>query len=106
LHDIIAPNQRASAMAIYFMSMYLLGASFGPVLTGKLSDVLAHRAAAAAGAQGVTEAFRAVGLQQAMLVIPALSFALAFVLYMGSRTITADMDRRAAAAQPALAATD
>lgn len=106
LHDIIAPNQRASAMAIYFMAMYLLGASFGPLLTGKLSDVLAHRAAAAAGAAGMTEAFRAVGLQQAMLVIPALSLALAFVLYMGSRTIPADMERRAAASQPALAATD
>lgn len=106
LHDIVAPNQRASAMAIYFMAMYLLGASFGPILTGKLSDFLAHRAAALAGSQAVTEAFRAVGLQQAMLVIPVLSFALAFVLYMGSRTIAADMDRRSVAAQPALAATD
>lgn len=106
IQDFIAPNQRASTMAIYFMAMYLLGASFGPYLTGRLSDFLAHRAAAATGAQGLTEAFRAIGLQQAMLVIPALSFALAFVLYMGSRTISADMDRRALAAQPALAATD
>ena len=35
--------------------------------TGKLSDVLAHRAAALAGSPSVTEAFRAIGLQQAML---------------------------------------
>ena len=106
LQDIVAPNQRASAMAIYFMAMYLLGASFGPILTGKLSDFLAHRAAALAGSEAVTEALRAVGLQQAMLVIPVLSFALAFVLYMGSRTIAADMERRSVAAQPALAASD
>lgn len=106
LQDIVAPNQRASAMAIYFMAMYLLGASFGPLLTGKLSDFLAHRAAALAGSQAVTEAFRALGLQQAMLVIPVLSFALALVLYMGSRTIAADMERRSVAAQPALAASD
>jgi MFS family permease len=94
LHDIVAPNQRASAMAIYFLAMYLCGASFGPLLTGKLSDVLAHRAAALAGSATVTEAFRATGLQQAMLIIPALCVALAFVLYMGSRSIVTDIERR------------
>ncbi len=96
IQDIIAPNQRASAMAIYFMAMYLCGASFGPLLTGKLSDILAHRAAALAGSATVTEVFRATGLQQAMLIIPVLCVALAFVLYMGSRTIMADIARREA----------
>jgi predicted MFS family arabinose efflux permease len=98
IQDIVAPNQRASAMAIYFMAMYMCGASFGPLFTGKLSDVLAHRAAALAGSPSVTETFRAVGLQQAMLVIPVLCVALAFVLYMGSRTIIADMAKREASA--------
>src|SRR5580692_11291772 len=96
IQDIVAPNQRGSAMAIYFMAMYMCGASFGPRLTGKLSDVLAHRAAAMAGSASVTEAFRAVGLQQAMLIIPVLCIALAFVLYMGSRTIIADIAKREA----------
>jgi MFS family permease len=99
IQDIIAPNHRGSAMAIYFMAMYMCGASFGPLLTGKLSDTLAHRAAALAGSPTVTETFRAVGLQRAMLIIPVLSSALAFVLYMGSRTVTADIARREAAAQ-------
>jgi hypothetical protein len=81
-------------MAIYFMAMYMCGASLGPLLTGKLSDVLAHRAAALAGSARVTETFRATGLQQAMLTIPVLCIALAFVLYMGSRTIIADTARR------------
>jgi MFS family permease len=98
IQDIVPPNQRASAMAIYFMAMYMCGASLGPLLTGKLSDVLAHRAAALAGSPSVTETFRAVGLQQAMLIIPVLCTALAFVLYMGSRTIIADMAKREAAA--------
>jgi predicted MFS family arabinose efflux permease len=98
IQDIVAPNQRGSAMAIYFMAMYMCGASFGPLLTGKLSDLLAHRAAALAGSLSVTEVFRATGLQQAMLVIPVLCTVLAFVLYMGSRTITADMARREALA--------
>ncbi|MGB8473243.1 MAG: MFS transporter [Candidatus Acidiferrum sp.] len=97
--DIVAPDQRGATMALYFLAMYMCGASFGPLLTGKLSDVLAHRAAALAGSATITEAFRAVGLQQAMLIIPVLCIGLAFVLYMGSRTIAKDMERREAAAQ-------
>jgi MFS family permease len=99
IQDIIAPNQRGSAMAIYFMAMYMCGASFGPLLTGKLSDILAHRAAALKGSPSVTETFRAIGLQQAMLIIPVLCAALALVLYLGSCTITADIARREAAAR-------
>ena len=71
--------QRGTAMAIYFMAMYLCGASFGPLLTGKLSDLMARRAADAAGALRVTEAFKAIGLQQAMFIIPILSLLLAVV---------------------------
>jgi predicted MFS family arabinose efflux permease len=105
IQDIVAPNQRGTAMAIYFMAMYLCGASFGPLLTGHLSDLLAHRAAALAGAPVVTESFRAIGLQQAMLIIPILSVALAVVLYMGSRTIASDIARRETLAlEPAVSA--
>ncbi len=103
IQDIVAPNQRGTSMAIYFMAMYLCGASFGPLLTGRLSDVLARRAAALAGSPTVTEAFRAIGLQHAMLVIPVLSTLLACVLYAASRTIVADIERREAAAVPAMA---
>jgi MFS family permease len=96
IQDIVAPAMRGSAMAIYFLAMYLCGASFGPLLTGKLSDWMARRAADAAGARRITEAFKAIGLQQAMFIIPVLSLLLAFVLYCGSRTIAADMRKRAA----------
>jgi MFS family permease len=94
IQDIVAPAQRGATMAIYFMVMYLCGASFGPLLTGYLSDRLAWRAAHAAGLLKMTEPFKAIGLQQAMLIIPALSIALAAVLWAGSRTIVRDMDRR------------
>ncbi len=101
IQDLVAPNQRGATMAIYFMAMYMCGASFGPLLTGRLSDFLAHRAAALAGSASVTEAFRATGLQQAMLIIPVLSVALAFVLYFGSRTMLADVaDREAIPVAP------
>ncbi len=94
IHDIVAPALRGTAMSVYFMAMYLCGASFGPVITGRLSDVMARRAAALAGSGIVTEAARATGLQQAMLVIPALSLILALVLFAGSRTIARDMAAR------------
>lgn len=99
IHDIVPPQQRGTAMAIYFMLMYLLGASFGPYLTGHLSDVMARRAANLAGSATITEAFKAIGLQQAMLVIPVLAVALAVVLWAASRTIAADANRQSQAAR-------
>jgi len=91
IHDIVAPAVRATTMAVYFLAMYLCGASFGPLITGRLSDYLARSAAHAAGSAVVGEAYRAIGLHQAMYAIPALSAALALALYAGSRTIAADM---------------
>ena len=98
IQDLVAPNQRGTTMAVYFLAMYLCGASFGPLLTGRLSDLLARRAATLAGSATVTETFRAVGLQQAMLEIPVLSVVLALVLYLGSRSMVTDVTRREATA--------
>lgn len=101
IQDVVSPTQRGGAMAIYFMAMYLCGASFGPLLTGKLSDMFARKAANAAGSAVITAAAKATGLQQAMLVIPVLSIGLALVLFMGSRTILRDISRRQEAAMAA-----
>ena len=84
MQDIVAPALRGAAMGVYFMAMYLCGASFGPLATGRLSD---HFARVAAGAGTVTEAARAAGLREAMYLIPALSVALAGVLWAGSRAM-------------------
>jgi MFS family permease len=98
IQDIVPPSQRGTTMALYFMLMYMCGASFGPYLTGHISDLMARRAADAGGSAVVTEAFKAIGLQQAMIVIPILSVALAIVLWAGSRTIVRDMQRQEDAA--------
>jgi MFS family permease len=98
IQDIVSPAMRGTTMAVYFMAMYLLGASFGPLLTGHVSDWRARVAADAAGSAVITEQFKAVGLQQAMLLIPVLAVGLAFVLWAGSRTIAKDMARREAEA--------
>ena len=84
MQDIVAPGLRGAAMGTYFMAMYLCGASFGPLMTGGLSD---HFARAAAGAGVMTETARALGLRQAMYLIPALSLALAAVLWCGAKAM-------------------
>jgi MFS family permease len=103
IQDIIAPSMRGTAMAVYFMAMYLCGASFGPLLTGRISDMMARRMAAAAGSATVTEAFKALGLQQAMLILPVMAVLLAVVLFIGSRTIGKDLEKRETAARRAAA---
>jgi MFS family permease len=95
IQDIVAPALRSTTMAIYFLVMYLGGASFGPYAIGKLSDRLARHAALASGSSTVTEAFKAIGLQQALFVVPVFSLGLALVLWAGSRTIARDIERQA-----------
>ena len=104
IQDIVAPALRGTSMAIYFVVMYLLGASWGTVIIGKMSDNFARHAAALAGSAKVTEVFRATGLQQAMLAIPVLSAALALVLWAGSRTIGRDIERQRVRTSGAVAA--
>ena len=98
IQDIVPPDQRGFTMSVYFMAMYLCGASFGPLLTGRLSDFMARRAMHAASAVRL-EGFRAAGLQNAMVIMPILSVALAIVLYLGSRTMNQDVERRDARMQ-------
>src|SRR5262249_35003479 len=94
IQDIVEPSLRGMAMAIYFCAMYLLGAVLGPVATGWLSDHFAPRAASADGAAVATELHKAVGLHDAMYVIPVLNVALVAVLFAASRTVTRDYLRR------------
>ena len=34
IQDIVAPDERGFTMSVYFITMYLCGASFGPLITG------------------------------------------------------------------------
>ncbi len=97
---ILQPAGSMFAAVIFFALTYAALTRFGPLLTGRLSDFLAHRAVRLAGSASVTEAFRAVGLQQAMLEIPVLSAVLALVLYFGSRSMNSDVARREAIPAP------
>lgn len=108
IQDIVAPTLRGTSMALYFLVMYLLGASWGSLVIGGLSDRLARRAALLAGVaipsadafktSIIYEPFKAIGLQQALLALPVLSVLLAAVLWAGSKTIVRDMAARQSAA--------
>jgi MFS family permease len=98
IHDIVEPALRGTAMALYFFAMYVLGASLGPVGTGWASDFFARRAATAAGVSllgstTIPEQFKAVGLHQAMYLIPVLGVALVAVLFAGSYTVRKDIEK-------------
>jgi MFS family permease len=79
IQDVVGPAMRGRAMAVYFVVTYLGGGSWGPLITGRLSDFLARRSLLAA------EASRAVGLHDAMYVIPALAILLSAVLWVAGR---------------------
>jgi hypothetical protein len=71
--------------------MYFLGAILGPVATGWVSDWGARRAAG--GAAEVTELHKAIGLHDAMYLIPVLDVALVAVLFAAARTVKGDYQR-------------
>jgi len=56
IQDVVEPRLRATAMALFFAGLYLLGGGMGPVVVGGLSDHFAHSAMYAAGAEQMTEA--------------------------------------------------
>jgi len=97
LQDVVPASLRGTAMALYFLAMYVLGAAFGPLVTGLLADRLTARAARAAGVFAETapalEPFRAAGLHAALLGVPALALGMAAILWAASRTITKDAER-------------
>jgi MFS family permease len=90
IQDITEPALRGTAMAVYFFAMYTLGGLLGPVATGWASDTFARRAAAADGYTVPTEWHTAIGLRDAMYLIPVLNAALVVVLFAASRTVKAD----------------
>jgi MFS family permease len=83
IQDIVPGQLRGTAMATYYLAMYLCGASFGPLVTGRLSDQFAH---VAANSGIALEAARAIGLHQAMYLIPVCSVMLAAVLWTAGRS--------------------
>ena len=93
IQDVVEPRLRATAVAVYFAGMYLLGGAFGPVVVGALSDALAVAAMRGAGATAMTEEFKAVGLHDAMYLIPLMLFLTSVFIYRASNRFVEDARR-------------
>ncbi|MBX3290841.1 MAG: MFS transporter [Acidobacteria bacterium] len=91
---IVEPQLRGTAMAVYFMAMYLLGGALGPYVVGAVSDHFTQKAATAAGVFETTSAalepFRGTGLQSAMYIVPVLCVALAAVMLLAWQSRSSD----------------
>ncbi len=86
LSDVVQPQLRATAVAIFFAAFYLLGGALGPVIAGALSD----RFAAASDA-ATPEAAAAIGLHDSLAVIVPIALLLTAVgLFAASRTVGRD----------------
>lgn len=101
IQDVVEPRLRATAMALFFAGLYLLGGGLGPVVVGLLSDHFAHAAMYAAGAGEMTEAFKAVGLHDAMYLIPVALGLTTLALFQAARCFGRDARRMREGQQPA-----
>lgn len=90
IQDVIEPRLRATAMALFFAGLYLLGGGLGPLAVGWLSDHYAQAAMHAAGASEMTETFKAVGLHDAMVLIPVALFLTLLALLQAARCFQHD----------------
>lgn len=93
IQDVVEPRLRATAMALFFAGLYLLGGGLGPVVVGGLSDHFARAAQAATGSAEMSEAFKAVGLHDALLLIPVALLLTMLALLQASRSFASDAAR-------------
>lgn len=90
--DVTPPNMRATAIAVYFASFNLVGATLGPILVGALSDTLATPVGGLSA--------EAVGLHRALLVIVPIGLVIAvFGASLASRALPRDRAAMTSSAQ-------
>lgn len=93
IQDVVEPRLRATAMALFMAGLYLLGGGMGPMGVGLLSDHFAHAAMQAQGATEMNEVFKAVGLHDAMYLIPIAFILTMLALLQASRCFAGDAAR-------------
>lgn len=90
VQDVIAPKLRASAMALYFAAMYLLGAAVGPVIVGWISDTIALNHFEGPTSTGSMEFSKGIGLHHAMYSVPLTILATALFMFLAMKHFVGD----------------
>lgn len=93
VQDVVEPRLRATAMSIYFAAQYLLGAAFGSLVVGGLSDIYTRKAMLEANATVLNDVFRGIGLHTAMFSVPVMLFVTGVMMWMASRTYLVDVEK-------------
>jgi len=91
IQELVVPQLRATAMAVFFAAMYVLGAAFGSLVVGAYSDHLAQAFAAHDGSASVAEVHRAAGLHGALMLVPLSLLVAGFACWMAGRTLRRDL---------------
>ena len=91
VQELVKPDLRATAMAVFFACFYLGGAAFGSAVVGLLSDHFADAARMAEGIAVITEAHRAIGLKQAMVLAPVAMLVGGLAAAMATRSHAEDV---------------
>jgi MFS family permease len=91
IQELVVPRLRATAMAVYFAAMYVLGGAFGSIVVGAYSDHIANSLMVRDGLQVVSEGNRAAGLHGALVLVPLALLVTAFACWMAGRTLRRDM---------------
>lgn len=90
IQDVIEPRLRATAMAIYFAAMYLLGGAAGPAVVGWFSDYLTRSAMLRSGSLEMTEQFKAIGLHDSLYLIPVTVLLTSLFVFLASKSFAKD----------------
>lgn len=93
VHELVPPQLRATAMGVYFGAIALFGSAVGALSVGALSDYYARAAQLADGAELLSTAHRAIGLHDAMMLIPIALFVTAIGSVMAYRSYQRDVSR-------------
>ncbi|WP_442579352.1 spinster family MFS transporter [Mesorhizobium sp. ASY16-5R] len=86
IQEIVEPKLRSTAMGVFLAALSIPGGVFGPILIGFLSDHLSILAMQQAGVSEMTDHFRALGLHDAMFLIPATLAITGVAILMAARS--------------------
>lgn len=91
IHDVVEPDRRGAAVAIYSSIVNLIGGCFGPIAVGRMSDWHTALMLAVGPAERI-DSFRAIGLHKAMGIIPISLLIAAMAIILAMRSFARDKE--------------
>lgn len=90
LHDVVEPKLRGITVGVLISTVNLAGGTLGPMAVGLLSDGYAKSAMSRAGISEMLDEFKAIGLHDAMGIIPMALLVTSIAIFCAIRSFTSD----------------